>query len=512
MYQSREYKVLTLNVGGINKSPFEFFDNISPNAASKTPLEKLSDKMKENISDYLQVRESEGTLNNKVTNIGITQIQNGKIKKGEEFITIYPNKLANGKTVINKKNTNKINIISRTLRKIWFQAKELDRIFSKFSDKRYSIFYREFSKAEIATEITYEVFKKRWLNYFHNKNGNVNRNNLSSTIESVRNILKTTMSKNGIRRLIPPTDDKFIDHEDSLEGLITFDYLAYKSLVNSGIGHDAYVNIKNRNLGIDAKKCVLRNIITPLHECIPFDIIFLQEMSPEFIIDFTGYTSYSDNNTNSMILVKNEIVLGKSVSIIHPVEESPFSNVLERITNTNGKNLTKPQSEIYAIDIGSIILVSVHLNSSKNYSPLELNRLNNALSTLRKSFIVGIDANNTNITGITCNKTNVIGYTSNKVRTWLQTQMNKAGRGTPKQIDYIFTNQTLGETSIVNGGKPVTALAPNETWPFDHFGVTTTVTIGETTAGGAKRGPLNKIKYMKKILLKLKNVLHQLKS
>ncbi len=44
--QPRYYKVLTLNVGGINKSPFEFFDNISTNDASKTPLEKLSDKMK----------------------------------------------------------------------------------------------------------------------------------------------------------------------------------------------------------------------------------------------------------------------------------------------------------------------------------------------------------------------------------------------------------------------------------------------------------------------------------
>ena len=460
-----EYKVLTLNVGGINKSPFEFFDNISSTASSKTPLELLSDKMKENISNYLQEQGENGTtLNTKITQIGI-------------------NKNASKKTVIDYKNSTRINGISPTLSKVWFLAKELDRIFAKVSSRRYSIFYREFTEAEISALVDYEIFKKRWLNYFNNQTNNVNRNNQNCTIEYVRSSL-TTMSKNGTNRLIPATDDKFINHENALEGLITFDYLAYKSLIDSNIGHASYVSIKSRDLGVDAKKRVLTQLLSQDEK---YDIIFLQEMSPEFVIPFTGYTSYSDNNTNSMILVKDEIVSGQSVNVIHPVDGSPFSSVLgvekNKITRAN---ITKPASEIYAIDIGSMILISAHLNSSSGISSGELIRLNEALTTCDKPFIVGIDANNKDVGSIIFNKT-CVNITSNKVRTWLQTQMNKAGRGEPKQIDYIFTTQPITKTDIVNGGKPATALAPNEDWPFDHFGVTTTVILPTRTAGGAKR-------------------------
>ncbi len=459
--QQQNLVVGTLNFGGINASPFEFYSNSTANKSS--PIELFSAKMKENIISYTMATNStlHNTLKGSKSNVNYFDKNNktnpSNVKKSLK--SRFANQL--------KANITSMKAISPALTQVWYLAKELDGKMGTNNAKRYSVCYDN-KLVDLSTinrsvnngVMSFNTFRNNWINKFLDTS-NANNNNYGHKIES--------MNIQGV----PNGADKV----KAVMGLITYDYLVYKSLIESNISQSDYLQIVSGGITVDMKNSYINDNILASNN---YDVLCLQEVVDGFNLTATGYT---------MLPISGEV----NGSII--IVKSSLSDGFTQIDTFNSVRGAGKEDEIRAYQKNNLILVSGHLNSSSKVSDIELGRLKSVIDTLvleNNQVIVGIDANNEetpskmsglNITNITASNGKVLP-TSFKMRTWIQTQFNKADVLAKKTIDHIISNNPLSNSEIV---KSNTLATPNANWPFDHYLVKSTVDVTMSGAGKKKR-------------------------
>ncbi len=500
-----DFRVLTLNVGGINENAFEYYDVFVKNRRNneKTHIEKFSNQMKKEIAKYLKP-----DLNQ---NASLTYLQN-----------IIP------RLPISTKKRNQMNLVEPILTNIWFGAKELDKIFAtsgfgpgkdKLNKFRFHIVYnpnKVFAKLEINDE---GAFINEWLNNFTPSDFP------SGQEKTPENIVNYLIEKD---KAIKSENLKILN-VDNLMGLILFDFLLFKAFKESGLSQEDFMKIKNRGNSMNntAKVAVTNSII----QSGVYQIIFLQEVdsSMNFNLESSNGLSYRKyGESGSVILVKNDDDMPKFTKVNTNVQ-------INMGKNNNGKNIVKESKEILTLysPEANFLLVSAHLASKQKEAIPQFQkliaRINRFITSNGASFIMGIDSNIDALDeegpvpiqsflppGI--NATSPSNSTSRKTRTWLQTQMDKADKAKNKCIDYIITNHNIGTTKIImnktnmNANNNGIVLTPNMNWPFDHFAVSSQIVFNypenvrvdeplqvETagvveSAGGAKKRKTRKTK------------------
>ncbi len=483
-----DLKVLTLNIGGINSSSFEYYDNISRNNANKTPLEKYSDQMKKEIIQYLVEKgEIPGDANN------------------TEKEAIFMRLRAQIDEIIGNKDPLQIKSISPILAQIWLLAKQLDSKMTDFNRKqRFSPLYLIFNLNEDL--MNEETFRRKWITYWSTKGvqpiGN-NRNNINIVMSNIG-----SLSKANLRNSTVNTVKGTLFTPEDFESLIKFDYLTYRALKNSRITQEEYENIHRVDLSSNKKADFLYSILLKPNFNIGgnvnnqnnlYDIIFLQESVPSIINGVKEKLSIQ-NSVDKYNIMEIPSKKGSKSSPVTIVKESlgdfevlvDAMDIMSQLRNvkkeTNKKTgetinvvttLKIDETVIYKNEQNKLILINSHFDSDKKKSAIQSVLFNQLIQEIISRFpgytiIGGIDANMKNYSSPGMNITSALEenpFTTNKVRTWVQTQMNKAGKHEPKWIDYIFTNENIEFYSIYNNDIPETRLTPCAEWPFDHFGV-----------------------------------------
>lgn len=468
--------VLTLNVGGINENPFEFYDVYHKNGQNLTNLERFSKSMKDEVKEFAKL--------NHLNNTG--------------FITFLRKTFP-----IGTKNRNQMKAHSPILTDVWFGAKELDRIFGtsgfgptggKLNDLRFNIIYHpgqvfEFIQSN-SNKSTHNAFRDAWLGFLQSgytentPNGNVVHPGVPG-VTSIDELVGYLNSKDKGGK-----NAKFLIKEN-VEGLILFDYLLMKAFIRSGLTEQEFFDIGQRGQFLDnAAKVVFINQILESEQ---YDVVFLQEVDAGMMFSHRNTV----NSINDSKIYRQYGSQG-SVILVHkkqpPFEILESTNINRNIRRNNAGNITVP-SELITIysEEANCCLVSAHLESKEEKAIPQFQRLIKKLNKFIHSciFIMGIDTN------ITVPLSPFIGLsskiktspgeliTSRKTRTWLQTQMDKADKEAVKSIDYIITNQMIDSSKIIskspmaqnNGRNSSGILTPNKDWPFDHFGVASVINM-----------------------------------
>ncbi len=463
------FKVITLNVGGINENPFEYYDVFVKNAsnATKTPIEKFSHQMKKEIAKFIRSDLNENTSLNYLNGV----------------IPSFP---------IGTKNRTQMNSVQPILTNIWFGAKELDRIFAtsgfgpgkdKLNQYRFNIIYNPDGVFRNLGIDNFGDFMNAWLGYFTPSDFPTNQ---PKNLETIVAYLLSKDKEGKNKKFIIP---------QNLEGLIFFDFLLFNAFKNSGLSREHFDEIKDRSQFLNNLAKV--SFVNAILQSGIYQIIFLQEVDLQMNFELNSnnglrYTQFG--NQGSVIFVKNDDNMPRFVKT-----SVNTSKNMGKICN----NIVKESKEIISIfsEEANFLLVSAHLASKQKEALPQLNKLitkiNNFISTTGASFIMGIDSNidaydeedpkpmNTLLPeGI--HSSSDSKPTSRKTRTWLQTQMDKADVAKNKCIDYIITNHNIGRTKVIsksttvngkitiangNNANNSSVLTPNRNWPFDHFAV-----------------------------------------
>ncbi len=456
--------VLTLNVGGINENPYEYYDVYHKNGQNLTNLERFSKSMKEELKEFAELS---GLNNTSFLNL---------IRK------TFP---------IGTKNRTQMNAVNPILTNIWFGAKELDRIFAtsgfapdsrgKLNAMRFNIIYNpgpvfEFISSN-SNKSNPELFMDAWLNFI--RSGGVGE---ATTIEALTEYLKN--KDNNVKKEADRGKNKKFLIPENVRGLILFDYLLMKAFIRSGLTPQEFIEIGSRGQFLDnAAKIVFINQILESEE---YNIIFLQEVD-------AGMMFSQKNTLNSINNSKKYRQYGSQGSVILVHKELPSFRIIENtnmnIRRNNNGNITN-SSEILSIysEEANCCLVSAHLESKEEKAIPQFQRMIKKLNKFINSctFIMGIDSNISTPLYQHIGLQNKLKMspgdliTSRKIRTWLQTQMDKADKESVKTIDYIITNQNINNTKVlsklaVNNRNSSGILTPNQEWPFDHFGVASVI-------------------------------------
>jgi hypothetical protein len=492
---NHELKVLTLNIGGINSSSFEYYDNISSNNAGKSPLEKYSDQMKKEIIQYL-VENSE----KETTKIpaGATNIQ-----KKEIFMGLR----AQIDDIIGNKDPAEVKRISPTLAQIWLLAKQLDSKMKDFNKvRRFSPLYKVFNINEDLMDE--DTFRRRWIKYWIHQSNGLNRNSINNVLSNIGGLKRASAN---VRNSTVNTVKGTLFTPEDFESLIKFDYLTYRALKNSGITQEEYENIHRVDLSSNKKAEFIYSILMKNNFNINgnennqhnlYDIIFLQESVSE-IFDGVNKKLSEQNSIEKYIImgtpsrngpvtiVKESLghfeIMGDFMDMMANLKhEKKVVNNKTGVEKTVVTTLKIDETVIYINQENRIILVNSHFDSDKKKSAIQSGLFNKLLEEISSrtpgyTIIGGIDANMKGYTshpGIHVTPAlEEYPFTTNKIRTWVQTQMNKAGKHDPKWIDYIFTNGNIEFYSIFNNDISKTRLTPCGEWPFDHFGVQAIINI-----------------------------------
>ena len=294
---------------------------------------------------------------------------------------------------------------------------------------------------------------------------------------------------NNVKKLEDRGKNKKFLIPENVRGLILFDYLLMKAFIRSGLTQQEFIEIGSRGQFLDnsAKTTIINQIL----ESEEYNIIFLQEVD-------AGMMFSHKNTLNSINNSKLYRQYGSQGSVILVHKELPSFQIIENTNMNIRKNNTGniiEESEVLTIysEEANCCLVSAHLASKEEKAIPQFQRMIKKLNKFIHSctFIMGID---TNITtpiyqhvGLLQNlkTTSDELITSRKIRTWLQTQMDKADKEAVKSIDYIITNQEIDSSNIMskspiaqnNGRNSSGILTPNRDWPFDHFGVASVINM-----------------------------------